>query len=57
MGMKNHEFVPRSLVATIAGLKHGGTFKVLNELCKHRLCAYDNKKGVVWRAGRGGMWA
>ena len=36
MGMKNHELVPTSLVASIASLRHGGVHKMLKELCKHK---------------------
>ena len=42
MGMKNHEIVPGSLVASIAGLKHGGCHKVIRELTKHKLLAYEH---------------
>jgi len=41
MGMKNHELVPASLVASIASLRHGGVHKVLRELSKHRLLSYE----------------
>jgi RIO kinase 2 len=47
MGMKNHEVVPPSLVASIAALKHGGCYKILRELVKHKLIAYDNGKGLL----------
>uniref|UniRef100_A0A9J8CHH7 non-specific serine/threonine protein kinase n=1 Tax=Cyprinus carpio carpio TaxID=630221 RepID=A0A9J8CHH7_CYPCA len=40
MGMKNHEIVPVSLIASIASLKHGGCNKVLRELVKHKLLGY-----------------
>lgn len=46
MGMKNHELVPPSLVASIADLKHGGTHKILRELSKHKLLCYE-KSGRV----------
>ncbi|XP_053330691.1 serine/threonine-protein kinase RIO2 [Spea bombifrons] len=46
MGMKNHEIVPASLIASIASLKHGGCNKVLRELVKHKLIAYDRTKTV-----------
>lgn len=42
--MKNHEIVPGSLVAPIASLKHGGCNKVLRELAKHKLLAYERTK-------------
>uniref|UniRef100_A0A8W8MWH8 RIO2 kinase winged helix domain-containing protein n=1 Tax=Magallana gigas TaxID=29159 RepID=A0A8W8MWH8_MAGGI len=41
MGMKNHELVPSPLVASIAHLHGGGCHKVLRELNKHRLVAYE----------------
>uniref|UniRef100_H2Z2Q9 Serine/threonine-protein kinase RIO2 n=1 Tax=Ciona savignyi TaxID=51511 RepID=H2Z2Q9_CIOSA len=44
MGMKNHEIVPLSLVASIANLKHGGTHKLVKELSKHRLLAFEKSK-------------
>uniref|UniRef100_A0A8C5M6C5 Serine/threonine-protein kinase RIO2 n=1 Tax=Leptobrachium leishanense TaxID=445787 RepID=A0A8C5M6C5_9ANUR len=46
MGMKNHEIVPASLIASIASLKHGGCNKVLRELVKHKLVAYERTKTV-----------
>ncbi len=49
MGMKNHELVPGPLIASIAGLKHGGVHKILQELAKHKLVAYE-------RAGKRGEY-
>ncbi|NXR04554.1 RIOK2 kinase, partial [Sagittarius serpentarius] len=46
MGMKNHEIVPASLIASIASLKHGGCNKLLRELVKHKLLAYERTKTV-----------
>ncbi|XP_025848632.1 serine/threonine-protein kinase RIO2 isoform X1 [Vulpes vulpes] len=46
MGMKNHEIVPCSLVASIASLKHGGCNKVLRELVRHKLIAWERTKTV-----------
>ncbi|NXQ25153.1 RIOK2 kinase, partial [Alaudala cheleensis] len=46
MGMKNHEIVPASLIASIASLKHGGCNKILRELVKHKLLAYERTKIV-----------
>lgn len=50
MGMKNHEIVPVPLIASIAGLPHGGSHKVLKELSKHRLVAYEHhgRNGKTW---------
>lgn len=42
--MKNHEIVPVSLIASIASLRHGGSNKVLRELVKHKLLAYERTK-------------
>nr|XP_020648880.1 serine/threonine-protein kinase RIO2 [Pogona vitticeps] len=55
MGMKNHEIVPASLIASIASLKHGGCNKTLRELAKHRLLAYERTKTVQgYRLTNGG---
>uniref|UniRef100_A0A0D6R5L6 Serine/threonine-protein kinase RIO2 n=1 Tax=Araucaria cunninghamii TaxID=56994 RepID=A0A0D6R5L6_ARACU len=44
MGMRNHEIVPAELVDRIAGLKHGGTYKNLRTLLKHKLVHHDSSK-------------
>eukprot|EP00887_Chlorella_sp_A99_P001718 scaffold8.g1718.t1 len=44
MGQKNHEIVPAQLVDSIAGLKHGGTFKCLRNLLRHKLVHHDSSK-------------
>ncbi|XP_054467068.1 serine/threonine-protein kinase RIO2 [Anoplopoma fimbria] len=55
MGMKNHEIVPVSLLSSIASLKHGGCNKVLRELVKHKLVAYERSKSVQgYRLNNGG---
>uniref|UniRef100_A0A8C3TI07 Serine/threonine-protein kinase RIO2 n=1 Tax=Chelydra serpentina TaxID=8475 RepID=A0A8C3TI07_CHESE len=55
MGMKNHEIVPASLIASIASLKHGGCNKILKELVKHKLLAYERTKTVQgYRLTNGG---
>ena len=41
MGMRNHELVPLELISVIASLKHGGCHKILRELVKYKLIAYD----------------
>ena len=43
MGMKNHELVPTPLIERIAGLRHGGTAKVLSLLLKYKLVHHDAK--------------
>ena len=40
--MKNHEVVPGNLVASIANLKHGGCYKLLKELVRNKLCAWEH---------------
>lgn len=45
MGMKNHEIVPAPLIASIAQLHHGGCYKILRDLCQHRLICYERGKG------------
>lgn len=55
MGMKNHEIVPVSLLSSIASLKHGGCNKILRELVKHKLVAYERTKSVQgYRLNNGG---
>ncbi|GER34203.1 serine/threonine-protein kinase rio2 [Striga asiatica] len=44
MGMRNHEIVPSELIDRIASLKHGGTYKVLKNLLKHKLLHHDSAK-------------
>lgn len=39
-----HEIVPAQLVDSIAGLKHGGTFKCLRNLLRHKLVHHDASK-------------
>ena len=45
MGMKNHEIVPLSLIASIASLRGGGCNKIIKEMIKHKLIGYANGKG------------
>ncbi|MBN3319737.1 RIOK2 kinase, partial [Atractosteus spatula] len=55
MGMKNHEIVPVSLIASIACLRHGGCNKILRELVKHKLVVYERTKTVQgYRLNYGG---
>ncbi|XP_048834672.1 serine/threonine-protein kinase RIO2 [Brienomyrus brachyistius] len=55
MGMKNHEIVPVSLIASIASLRHGGCNKILRELVKHKLMAFERTKTVQgYRLNYGG---
>ncbi|XP_074311215.1 serine/threonine-protein kinase rio2 isoform X2 [Silene latifolia] len=42
LGMRNHEIVPSALIDRIARLKHGGTYKVLKNLLKHKLLHHDS---------------
>lgn len=44
MGMRNHELVPGTLVNSIATLRFGGCGKVLVDLTKHKLLAYERGK-------------
>ncbi|KMZ65572.1 putative Serine/threonine-protein kinase rio2 [Zostera marina] len=44
MGMRNHQIVPVVLIERIAKLKHGGTYKVLKNLLKHKLVHHDSSK-------------
>ncbi|XP_022095477.1 serine/threonine-protein kinase RIO2-like [Acanthaster planci] len=49
MGMKNHEIVPGSLVASIANLRHGGCYKLLKELVRNKLIAWEHGKYPGYR--------
>lgn len=49
MGMKNHEVVPVTLVASIANLRHGGCHKILKELVKNKLIAWEHAKCPGYR--------
>jgi len=44
MGMKNHELVPGPLISSIATLRFGGCGKILVELTKHKLLAFERGK-------------
>jgi RIO-like serine/threonine protein kinase len=44
MGMRNHEIVPVSLIESIAKLKKANTFKVVQNLLKHKLIEHSNIK-------------
>ncbi|CAG8528317.1 11595_t:CDS:10, partial [Ambispora leptoticha] len=55
MGSKNHEVVPTTLIAQIAGLRHGGSHKLLGELAKKNLVArVKNAKYDGYRLTYGG---
>lgn len=44
MGMRNHELVPGPLINSIATLRFGGCGKLLVDLTKHKLLAYERGK-------------
>lgn len=44
MGMKNHELVPAPLIQSIAKLKRANTFKIIQNLLKHKLILHKNTK-------------
>ncbi|XP_015781534.1 serine/threonine-protein kinase RIO2 [Tetranychus urticae] len=44
MGMKNHQLVPGSLIASIASLRGGGTSKILHNLTRNKLLVYERGK-------------
>jgi len=44
MGMKNHELVPSALIQSIAKLKRANTFKIIQNLLKHKLIMHKNTK-------------
>ncbi len=44
MGMRNHEFVPSTLIESLSGLKRSMAFKILQFLLKHK-CVFHTGKG------------
>ena len=46
LGMRNHDLVPHRLVAVIVNLRHGGAHKMLRDLAKNRLVAYETWRNV-----------
>lgn len=44
LGMRNHEIVPVSLIDSIAKLKKGSSFRVMQNLLKHKLVEHSNTK-------------
>jgi RIO kinase 2 len=44
MGMRNHEMVPVELIASIAQLRHGGSYKFLSTLLKFKLVAHERNE-------------
>ncbi|ANQ06802.1 ROI kinase-like protein [Plasmodium coatneyi] len=44
MGMRNHEYLPVSLIASIANLRKEGINSVLKKLLKNKLISHENKK-------------
>jgi RIO kinase 2 len=44
MGMRNHEMVPVSLIHSIAGLRHGGSYRILATLLRYKLVAHTMKE-------------
>ena len=44
MGMRNHEFVPDSLVEKISHLKRANCFSIISLLLKNKLIVHNSKK-------------
>ena len=44
MGMRNHEFVPSTLIESLSGLKRSMAYKILQFLLKHK-CVFHTGKG------------
>jgi RIO kinase 2 len=42
MGMKNHEIVPTPLIGSIAGLKRGGVYKLIQMIAKNKLVQHQS---------------
>jgi hypothetical protein len=53
MGTRNHDVVPKDLIARIAKLRSGGVHHILRDLTKTKLLAWDNTKcTLTCRSGR-----
>lgn len=48
-GMKNHSLVPLELIVSIAGLRHGGSTKIVNALLRNKLIARNSQKYEGYR--------
>lgn len=46
-GMLNHAVVPMVLINSIAGLRHGGSHKILSSLLRDKLLSHENKAGGI----------
>lgn len=44
IGMKNHEYLPVNLIASLADLRKEGLIKVINTLLKYKLIVHNNEK-------------
>ena len=53
-GMKNHDLVPVELIASLAGLRHGGIHKVMSTLLKFKLVSHDRRKYDGYKLTYGG---
>jgi RIO kinase 2 len=49
MGMKNHELVPLPLVVRIAGLRHGGVNKLINNVLRNKLVVHEGGRNDGYR--------
>jgi RIO kinase 2 len=43
MGMKNHEYVPISLIEKISHMKRANAFRIVKVLLKHKLVSHSSK--------------
>lgn len=48
-GSKNHFLVPLELIVSIAGLRHGGAQKIVNQLLRNKLVARNSQKYEGYR--------
>jgi RIO kinase 2 len=54
MGMRNHDVVPTELIASLAGARGGGAFKVLGTLLRHKLVYHESRPYDGYRLTYGG---
>eukprot|EP00747_Dinoflagellata_sp_TGD_P113254 gnl/TRDRNA2_/TRDRNA2_171662_c1_seq2.p1 gnl/TRDRNA2_/TRDRNA2_171662_c1~~gnl/TRDRNA2_/TRDRNA2_171662_c1_seq2.p1 ORF type:complete len:494 (+),score=123.82 gnl/TRDRNA2_/TRDRNA2_171662_c1_seq2:126-1607(+) len=54
VGMRNHEIVPVPVIENLAGMRRGGTYKLLQNLLRNKLVGHENKKYDGYRLSYGG---
>lgn len=48
MGMKNHEYVPASLIEKISKVKRANAYQILQNLLKNKLLQHVSKQCIIF---------